>query len=919
MKMKRFSQFFCSITFFIILSSYCAQSQVPLYPCQDDINIYSLLPGLSPDNIRYSSLVSDDSTNIVGVINPMGGQGNFRTYQETEPWIEVDLGRSMHLTEFTIWYPSHNYQLNDYYLLSSDLPYADNSLNALLASNDIQKFHVLSNAASGTTFQLQDFKGRYIRLQRSGNNVLAITGIDIPGYGENCSNGDDDDCDGDIDCDDSDCAPRIININTIPPTCPICPDGKITVQATQYDIEYSIDGGTTYIPFNPVTPTSTIHLFENLLEGQYNVKVRNSICLNSPSNQDVVLAAPAGIPTEGCENGGFENGNFDGWTALSGRLSDTEYTPGISTSRHSILSATSLPDPFIPLSIPFLGTYTARLGHPDIDHNNNLQDDGAVQSLTYSFIVDQDNADFNFNYAMVMEDPGHTPGANPYFLYRIYYFPTPGNRQTILTSGKIIADSEDPFFEVIPEGEIGNTSDITYKGWTCDGINLSNFIGEEIFVEFETAFCLPGPHFGYAYIDGLCTSPEEAIPSPIIDVLSTVFCKNQTVAVDGTQSTKFNQFKWEVCKLDNNGTVIDCRANNEFTIGYSIEIFEAGNYYTDLGGNFECGYDYQISLTLKNDCAEDQTASQIISYNCSENEVDYKNLFLCNGTNQDFTLEGVNDCNNCEIEWEPSSAFYDNSLAFPTTNASINGFAYSQNYTVYVGNEQGCVYTEEVEIVDVSNIEFELIETNKTFCDFVAGAKVTSLNPIINYDLLVIEIRKIGTNIVDQGVLVSSSNDLREFIFEFPNNTFSREGENIFDITLTHVVSEGFSQIGTCNLTERFTNTPVNFFNTIQYAMPNYFEPNGDGVDDVFGPLFWGQYLMNISWAKFQIFNRWGQLIHDVELSAPIDGPFPIDDLNWDGNFNGQPQPAEVYFYQLEMSNCDDSIDDIVGNVTLAR
>ena len=68
-------------------------------------------------------------------------------------------------------------------------------------------------------------------------------------------------------------------------------------------------------------------------------------------------------------------------------------------------------------------------------------------------------------------------------------------------------------------------------------------------------------------------------------------------------------------------------------------------------------------------------------------------------------------------------------------------------------------------------------------------------------------------------------------------------------------------------------------------AAPNAFSPNGDGVNDFFAPIVQCPFPA----YSFQVFNRWGQLV--FETDSPKE--------SWDGTFNGQPAPSEVYFYRL--------------------
>ncbi|MFY0254696.1 PKD domain-containing protein [Chitinophaga sp. 30R24] len=98
--------------------------------------------------------------------------------------------------------------------------------------------------------------------------------------------------------------------------------------------------------------------------------------------------------------------------------------------------------------------------------------------------------------------------------------------------------------------------------------------------------------------------------------------------------------------------------------------------------------------------------------------------------------------------------------------------------------------------------------------------------------------------------------------------------------------------------------------NTNVVFVPNTFTPNGDGQNDIFYPRGKGVSMIK----SFRVFNRWGQEVHHRER-------INIDDINtgWNGNFNGKPQPADVYIYFIE-AYCDtNEFFQLKGNVTLLR
>jgi len=85
-------------------------------------------------------------------------------------------------------------------------------------------------------------------------------------------------------------------------------------------------------------------------------------------------------------------------------------------------------------------------------------------------------------------------------------------------------------------------------------------------------------------------------------------------------------------------------------------------------------------------------------------------------------------------------------------------------------------------------------------------------------------------------------------------------------------------------------------------SMPNIFSPNGDMQNATFNIL--GDYNPD-DIASFKVFNRWGQIVYDNE--NPANG--------WDGRFNDEDQPVDVYVYIVELT----SGDKISGDVTLLR
>jgi gliding motility-associated-like protein len=76
---------------------------------------------------------------------------------------------------------------------------------------------------------------------------------------------------------------------------------------------------------------------------------------------------------------------------------------------------------------------------------------------------------------------------------------------------------------------------------------------------------------------------------------------------------------------------------------------------------------------------------------------------------------------------------------------------------------------------------------------------------------------------------------------------------------------------------------------TIQFTgLPEAFSPDGDGLNDFFRPTPYP--TTNIEILDFYVINRWGQIVFKAEnQQQAVNG--------WDGNFNGAPQPRDLYIF----------------------
>lgn len=107
-------------------------------------------------------------------------------------------------------------------------------------------------------------------------------------------------------------------------------------------------------------------------------------------------------------------------------------------------------------------------------------------------------------------------------------------------------------------------------------------------------------------------------------------------------------------------------------------------------------------------------------------------------------------------------------------------------------------------------------------------------------------------------------------------------------------------------------NTASTFITGVppEIDIPNAFTPNGDELNDVFLPVITNAENIEGLIEEFRIFSRWGTEVY-TEFGPDVQG--------WDGDYQGDTAPPEVYLYviKLRLPNGDQEIRK--GDVTLIR
>ena len=227
-----------------------------------------------------------------------------------------------------------------------------------------------------------------------------------------------------------------------------------------------------------------------------------------------------------CPNINFEQNSFSGWVGTRGFCCPIVIqNTGIVNGRHTIMSGTGTDINtcnVVPVVAPG-STFSARLGNDNVGSQ--------AEGLSYNFTVTPQSNLISYQYAVVFEDPGHTPQEQPRFEASI-----------ITANGTLVACTD---FVATAAGNLPgfqscNTIDsqgqqifVRYKNWSTIAADVSAYIGQTLTLKFQTGDCSQGGHFGYAYIDASCGPLQ----------LSLNYCVNDMYAVV-TAPTGFFTYLW---------------------------------------------------------------------------------------------------------------------------------------------------------------------------------------------------------------------------------------------------------------------------------------------------------------------------------------------------------------------------------------
>jgi hypothetical protein len=415
-----------------------------------------------------------------------------------------------------------------------------------------------------------------------------------------------------------------------------------------------------------------------------------------------------------CPNGNAENGTLNLWQGATGYYSTslknfTQPAPSTrvkviqNTGTYSDATVNNNVDIYGGFKVPSEGNYAFRLG------NNS----GGAESeiMWYIFTVTQNNANFKFRHAEVLEDQNHSQKEQPSFEFFMNL--TANNADPHLpkilpitaseikdkklykmTDSVIVADRTNPFFKTFNST---TGAPVLYKAWQCHEFDLTDFIGDEVLICFRTKDCSQNLHFGYAYIDGLCDN-WPAMANLSLNVNKFCSSPNSGLFMDGTNS--LNEDRYTVTITESNdpqGNSLNPRNSvQEITLGKQAATQELKDWFTNKGGVWKCNTYYKVTLTIANGCSTENSSSQMVQYTCPPINAGRDTILCCRTDIMPCIPLGTTNTSPLPLFYNWSSNPV--GLSASTEKVCINP---TENtvYSLTVKDYFGCTATDEITVL----------------------------------------------------------------------------------------------------------------------------------------------------------------------------------------------------------------------------
>ena len=631
-------------------------------------------------------------------------------------------------------------------------------------------------------------------------------------------------------------------------------------------------------------------------------------------------------------NGNAEANNFTNWAILTSTSTNPQVLNNFvqvanpDLNRFKTHNSTSSYAPFVPepmiengidkyggFSIPSQGNYCFSVG-------NNLS--GAqAEMMKYTFTVTDANKHFKFRYALVFQDGGHAAGDNPSALFYMVkgnnFVPNLASLQLYqATRTGFVADLNDPYYK---QSNIDNN--VVYRSWECTEFDLSAYVGQQVSFIAMVRDCTQSAHWGYMYLDGLCTSMPA---TPAMSLNGTQFCKEQQIIMDAAASTGEDRYFVEVGESVPYGGYVPGGqiVSQWFDAQEAPNGFNLSNFIDSKGLQLKCGQEYNVTFAVANNCAPYSSVNKRFTIVCPDPNAGPDKTVCCLGEGvqtDPFTI-GSPAINGNTYSWSSLPTGTISNQAQINVNPNT-----STAYFVTMTQPNGCIGRDTVIVRFLPNNYLLSLTQKYELCDYTS---------------------KITASIVYNGCPLTDPAFFQLLgypDFSFLNWYFKPEGTNTFQFLGT---GQSIDAPNADGLVEARIQTPCSAPNTIIKSINIKYRPGGHGfiVDQVASPLQGGTSVevngvmvtetaqtapailyeygpsapetigegpaYGIVDFKLNIYNRYGYLLRTITKAdvgrAPNDNVMQ-GDIRWDGKWQGQRVQDGSYVYTLDVLYCGEN------------
>jgi len=609
----------------------------------------------------------------------------------------------------------------------------------------------------------------------------------------------------------------------------------------------------------------------------------------------------------------FESGSFDGWQCYIGIVeSDISVNniylnpvPGPVTDRHTMLSSNPGDglDEYggFPKNCPNGSGHSIKLG--------NSLGSGQAEGVSYDFLIplNADKYRLTYQYAVVIQDPGHTVSEQPRMQIEIINLTD--NVVLNCSSFSFVANNSLPGFQVSPNP--GGLTPVLFKDWTSNTVNLDGLQGKNIRFFVKTADCTFQAHFGYAYID---------ISAECNSFLSGAkYCSLDT-AIDVKAPLGYQSYNWYNANFTSllgtsqtlhlappppPGTIVAVELNPFPGYGCRdtlIQQLDTINVVANAGPDLlPCNLDpVQIGGIPVNGLLYNWTPSTGLSDPNSPNPFVVTDTFIRYQLKVSSPLGGCQSFDSITISPQHISttlqldgktifcAGSPNPTILQSASAdSIQWFlnsspifnANQQQYTVQqTGEYFALLYNDNCTEPVNSDKVFVTIDTAR------AGIRYQDVRAPLNFPVK-LQARDFGS--AYEWIPSEKLNDSRLVSPYFRGIT-----DELYEIRISN-------SVGCITIDTQLVKT----YKKIDIYLPSAFTPNGDGLNDYLRPLLFGFQKVNY----FRVYNRWGQLLFESASDFP----------GWDGRFKNQIQDPQTIIWKIEATDLDGKLHQKTGTTIL--